>query len=940
MSFAGTASEKPMEPQFEALLESAPDAILLVDARARIVLVNRRTEELFGYDRAELIGREVEALVPERFRRVHVGHRDGYIHEPRTRPMGAGLDLDGRRKDGSEFPVEISLSPLRLDEETLVITIVRDVSERKAAEMRFRTLLESAPDAILLVDEVGEIALVNRRTEELFGYPAEELLGQRVEALVPERFRGAHGHHRAVYVRAPKTRPMGAGLELFGRRKDGSEFPVEISLSPITSGDQTLVTTIIRDISERKAAETERLELARAQAAKVEAETAASRLRSLQAVTEAALGHLTLDELLAAVLEPVQESLASEAATILLLDETRGALVARASIGLESEVEAAVAVPIGSGIAGRIAAERAAGIFDSLEQAVSPMLRASGFRSLVGAPLLLGGDLLGVIEAGTAPPRRFTDDDAQLLQLFADRIALAIGQARLYEAERQAHAAAEAAQARLGEIMGDLDAIVWEADTPERPRFTFVGGRAEELLGYPLTRWTTEEHFWSTLIHPDDRERARLLSAEAAAVRRDHELEYRVQAADGRLVWVRDIVRVSAPDGAAGVRLRGMMVDVTQRRELEGRLLQSQKMEAVGQLAGGIAHDFNNLVTIISGFAKLLAARLDDEQARAELAEIEAAAARAAALTGQLLAFSRRGPHTSELFDVSELVSGIEKMLRRVIGEDIELTIRPSPEPLRIEADRGQLEQALVNLVVNASDAMPRGGSICISTSATELTDEAAARVELSPGHYVQLSVTDTGVGMSKETMDRIFEPFFTTKPAGEGTGLGLATVFGIVEQAGGRTTVASEVGRGSEFSLYLPAAPAEVERDEQWAATILLAEDEPALRKLARLILEQEQYRVLEAKNGREALEIAERLDAPIDVLLTDVVMPELNGPDLVARLRAVRPDLSVIYMSGYADSRLAGRGISEEGASIVRKPFDAEELQETVRRTLASRS
>ncbi len=222
----------------------------------------------------------------------------------------------------------------------------------------------------------------------------------------------------------------------------------------------------------------------------------------------------------------------------------------------------------------------------------------------------------------------------------------------------------------------------------------------------------------------------------------------------------------------------------------------------------------------------------------------------------------------------------------------------------------------------------------------TELTDEAAARVELSPGHYVQLSVSDTGVGMSKETMDRIFEPFFTTKPAGEGTGLGLATVFGIVEQAGGRTTVASEVGHGSEFILYLPAAPAQVERDEQWAATILLAEDEPALRKLARLILEQEHYRVLEAKNGREALEVAERLDAPIDVLLIDVVMPELNGPDLVARLRAVRPDLSVIYMSGYADSRLAGRGISEEGASIVRKPFDAEELQETVRRTLASRS
>jgi PAS domain S-box-containing protein len=258
--------------RFEALLDSAPDAIVLADASGRITLVNRRTEELFGYDRSELLREPVELLVPERYRGVHRGHRDGYSSDPRTREMGADLELYGLRKDGSEFPVEISLSPIHEGDETHVITIVRDVSERRAAETRFRVLLESAPDAIVLVDADARITLVNRRTEELFGYEPGELVGQQIEVLVPARLRSVHVQHRSGYIHDPRTREMGAGLELYGLRQDGSEFPVEISLSPMRDGTQERVITIVRDVSERRAAESERLELAREQAAHAEAE--------------------------------------------------------------------------------------------------------------------------------------------------------------------------------------------------------------------------------------------------------------------------------------------------------------------------------------------------------------------------------------------------------------------------------------------------------------------------------------------------------------------------------------------------------------------------------------------------------------------------------------------------------------------------------------------
>jgi two-component system cell cycle sensor histidine kinase/response regulator CckA len=844
--------------------------------------------------------------------------------------MGVGLELFGRRRDGSEFPVEISLSPLAHGGETLVITAVRDVTERQAAELRFQTLIESAPDGFLLVDRDGRITLANRRAHELFGYPREELVGRLVEALVPTRLRASHVIQRDRYAEHPRTRPMGAGLELHGVRKDGSEFPLEISLSPIVFGTDTMTATVVRDISDRKAAEAERLELARSHSARSEAEAAATRLRSIQAVMDAALIHLSLDEVLDAVVEPVRDGLEASTVTILLCQAAQEELVVRASIGLEAEVEADVAVPIGEELVGRIAAEEAPRVFDAVTDALSPLLREAGIVSLVAAPLRAGNELLGVIHAGTRTHPPFDADDADLLQLFADRIALAISEARLFEAEREALALAEAARTQMREIVSDLNAIVWEADTTDRNRLTFVGGRAEDIVGYPLDRWA-EEDFWSSVIHADDRERVILFFREAAGELCAHELEYRLVSAEGRTVWVRDIVRVAGEAESGSTRLRGVMVDVTERRELAERLVHSQKMEAVGQLAGGIAHDFNNLLTVISGFTSLLQARLEDDRSKAELTEISRATDRAAALTRQLLAFSRRQPQAIELIDISELVRGLEQMLRRLVGEDVELEVSTSAQPLLIEADSGQLEQALVNLVVNASDAMPQGGRLEIESSSVLLDERAAAELELPAQAYVQLVISDTGIGMTDETAARVFEPFFTTKPTGKGTGLGLSSVYGMVKGIDGRIQVTSELGRGTRFSLWFPPAAAAPRAARAATATILLAEDEPALRRLARIILE-ERYDVIEARNGREAFELAERHSGSIDLLLTDIVMPELSGPELVTRLAPLRPEMRVLYMSGYTDRRLAGRGFSEKDNLIIRKPFAPDELREMV--------
>ena len=391
--------------------------------------------------------------------------------------------------------------------------------------------------------------------------------------------------------------------------------------------------------------------------------------------------------------------------------------------------------------------------------------------------------------------------------------------------------------------------------------------------------------------------------------------------------------------------------DVTDVRRMEEQLRQSQKMEAVGRLAGGVAHDFNNLLTAISGYSDLLLHRLPDYSTlRRDVEEIRKAGDHAAALTRQLLAFSRRQVLQPKVLDLNAMVKNMGQMLRRLIGKDIELSTDLSPSLSRVKADPGQIEQVIVNLAVNARDAMPGGGRITISTADAELSPAyAAAHPEVRPGPHVLLSVADTGHGMSDETQAHLFEPFFTSKERGKGTGLGLATAYGIVQQSGGHIRVNSAADRGSTFLIYLPRVEAPeggvqgsgrplLPHPSPGTETVLLAEDEEGVRRLAREILSGNGYQVLEAGNGREALLLSEAHRGEIHLLVTDIVMPKMSGRELTERIRPLRPDLRILYMSGYTDDAILRHGVLEDGIPFLQKPFTPEGLARKVREVLDS--
>jgi PAS domain S-box-containing protein len=623
---------------YRAVLDASPNAIVAVGDTGLITYANPQIEETFGYRRDELIGRPVELLLPARVAGRHVEHRTGFIARPQARPMGIGRDLAGRRKDGTEFPVEISLTPVDTPDGRHVFATVVDITARKTAESalaeserRFRAVLEASPNAILGVGSGGLISYVNPQVEETFGYARDELLGRPVELLLPERVAERHVGHRNGFLARPVARPMGIGLDLAGRRRDGKEFPVEISLSPVVTEDGPQVFATVVDITARKAAETQ--------------------------------------------------------------------------------------------------------------------------------------------------------------------------------------------------------------------------------------------------------------------------------------------------------------------------LVQAQKLESIGRLAGGIAHDFNNMLFAILGYAELLTQDLDEDRwaefdratAMRSVDGIGQAAERAASLTRQLLAFSRQQVVSPEVLDLNDAVRAVEPMLRRLIGENVRLVVKLDSSVERLRADPGQLDQILVNLVVNARDAMPGGGTITVETGDAVFDEPyAIEHFEVTPGSYVLLAVSDTGQGMDSETRQHVFEPFFTTKEVGKGTGLGLATIYGIVRQAGGHIWLYSEPGRGTTFKLYFPRLDAEVAEppprgivtSDVGAGSVLVVEDEPAVREMTRTFLERAGYRVVAVADGVEAMARLSTLGSPIDVLVTDVVMPHMSGIDLAEKVIDLQPRVGIVLLSGYTAETLNLERITGRGAAFVAKPVSAREL------------
>jgi two-component system cell cycle sensor histidine kinase/response regulator CckA len=444
-------------------------------------------------------------------------------------------------------------------------------------------------------------------------------------------------------------------------------------------------------------------------------------------------------------------------------------------------------------------------------------------------------------------------------------------------------------------------------------------------------------------IHPDDRESVLETVGKAMKSGADFSVLNRSTSPDGAVRWLSGAGRFHLGEHGEPVRGVGISLDVTERRTLEAQYHQAQKLEAVGRLAGGVAHDFNNLLTVILGFSELLLADLKpDDPRRADIAGIHKAGTRGAGLTRQLLAFSRKQIIEPTLLDLNVVVGEMRAMLKRLIEEDVSVVLRLRPEPALVKADRGQVEQIVMNLAVNARDAMPRGGTLTIETAGAEL--DATTHPSMNAGSYVSLTVTDTGTGMTPQVQARLFEPFFTTKEPGKGTGLGLATVHGIVARSGGRVDVSSDVGKGTSLTVYFPRAdaaqmvvetPPPVAQRRTGPETVLVVEDEKELREVATRLLQRQGYTVLVAANAEEAVRLFEQNES-IDVLLTDVVMPGASGVELTRQLVERRPALKVIYMSGYTEEAIVQHGVLNPGIALLHKPFTSETLGRKIREVL----
>jgi two-component system cell cycle sensor histidine kinase/response regulator CckA len=912
------------EEHFRSLVESSSDGIVILSADGFIRYENPSVERLLGYNRNELIGTSAFSLIhPDDLQKAWAAFEESLIKADPTPPVE--IRLHDREGDWRSFEVAGS----RLNESgytTGLVVSCRDLTERRRAERallesetKFRAVAETAMTAIYILDDKRNWIYVNPACEKILEYSRDELLGKTPEFLI-------HPEHKDMAIARARARLKGqnppARYELKIVTKSGKVRWLDYCANLIEFDGRQAILGTAHDITELK-----RNELLQ---------------RALYRISEQASSAEHLETLYKSIHEIVGELMEARNFYIALWDPAIEK-IAFPYYCDQMEDQPPAPIPRKRGLTGYVlrtgapllaTAQDVRKLVDAGE--VEPCGQDS--RVWLGVPLGFGGSVIGVLALQSYDESiTYGEQEKHILTFVSQHVASAIRRKRHEDALRES-------ESRYRSLVQSAVHGMYYSNVEDR--FEYVNQALVNMLGYDSEEEVLRLKLSTDLyLDPDDRKYLVEKYRNSTDVRWE---EVRWKRKDGKVIQVRASGRARMNEKGETTGFEMIAEDITERRLLEEQLRQSQKMEAVGTLAGGIAHDFNNLLTVIKGYSELMLSELKEPDAplRLEAEEVKNAADRAGSLIRQLLAFSRRQVLTPKVLDLNSLVINMDKLLRPLLREDIELRAVLHTNLGMIKADPGQIEQVIMNLAVNARDAMPRGGKLTLETANVDL-DPVYVRehAEMNSGRYVMLAISDSGVGMDEATRIRVFEPFFTTKETGKGTGLGLSTVYGIVKQSGGYVWVYSELGRGTTLKVYLPRVDAEPEQSGRQESafksyrgteTVLLLEDEDGVRALVRHMLRKQGYTVLEAKHGNEAIFLCEQHKETIHLLLTDVVLEQMSGREVAERLAPVRPEMRTLYISGYTDDAIVHHGVLTSEMPFLQKPFTAEGLIKKVRQVL----
>jgi PAS domain S-box-containing protein len=901
-----------------AIVESSEDAIIGKDLDGTVTAWNKGAEKLFGYTAGEMIGQSIRRLLlpgqeaEEDEILGRVGRGETVQHSERKR----------RKKNGEVIEISVTISPIRNSRGEIVgaSKIARDITESlrtsnalRESQQRLTGIIDSAMDAIITVDERQSVVLFNTAAERMFLCSQASALGSSLERFIPQRFRAAHARHIRKFAETGMTsRAMGELGSLWAVRSDGEEFEIEASISQVESHGHKLYTVILRDVNDRKQAEDKM---------RRQAEELARSQRELEEKTL----------MLQSVLDSMSEGLVAvdEQGRFILWNPAAEKIVGMgpAEVAAESWNQH-YGVFMEDGMT-QLPPEQNPLMIATKGQTNSALIFVRNSRIPLGAYLEIVASPLrdkdGVLRGGVTAFRDVTE-------------------------RRRAQENARQLEERFTKAFKSSP-IAISVSTVKEGRYVEVNDAFRRMLGYVegevVGRTETELNVWALV----EQRAAVMEKLRQSGTIQSFETQFRTKS--GGLRSVNLAIEAITLDGEDCMLTT--MFDVTETRNLERQLAQSQKMEAVGQLTGGIAHDFNNLLGVITGNLDLLERQVAWNEAAVKRVQTALrAAGRGAELTRRLLAFSRREHLTPSPVAIDGAIREMVELSRRTMGPEIRIATRCDADLPPVFVDAAGLETALLNLALNARDAMPKGGSLIFSAHLADLTgsNPLVQAGELAPGKYARVAVSDSGSGMSRETLDRAFEPFFTTKPRDKGTGLGLAMVYGFIKQSGGAIRLYSEVGYGTTVSIYLPLAeqpaadeasalaPAPARADERLGGTALVVDDEADLLDIADAYLAELGYTVIRAEDAAAALAVLER--APeIDLLLTDVIMPgELNGFELAERVRRMHPEIKIIFTSGFPAEALAERSGKLDGGPLLHKPYLRAEFADMVRKSMCANS